>query len=50
MVIFQSMQKKFEGNLKIKLWVKRLYPSESVKYLSVKTDTNLSWKYHVNDH
>ena len=28
---------------------KRLYPTESVKYLGVKIDTNLSWQYHVND-
>ena len=26
-----------------------LYPTESVKYLGVKIDTNLNWKYHVND-
>ena len=32
----------FEGDLKIKL-------CGSVKYLDVKTDTNFSWKYHVND-
>ena len=32
-----------------KLCGKRLYPTESVEYLSVKTDTNLSWQYHVND-
>ena len=25
------------------------YPTESVKYLGVKIDTNLSWQYHVND-
>ena len=49
MVIFKSKQKKFEGDLKIKLSGKRLYPTESVKYLGVKTDTNLSWQYHVND-
>ena len=49
MVIFKSMQKKFEGDLKIKLCGKRLYPTESVKYLGVKIDTNLSWQYHVND-
>ena len=41
MVIFKSKQKKFEGE--------RLYPTESVKYLGVKIDTNLSWQYHVND-
>ena len=32
----------FEGGLKIKLCGKRLYPTESVKYLSVKIDKNLS--------
>ena len=25
-----------------------VYPNESVKYLSVKIDANLSWQYHVN--
>ena len=49
MVIFKSKQKKFEGDLKIKLCGKRLYPTESVKYIGVKIDTNLSWQYHVND-
>ena len=49
MVIFKSKQKKFDGDLKIKLSDKRLYPTESVKYLGVKMDTNLSWQYHVND-
>ena len=49
MVIFKSKQKKSDGDLKIKLSGKRLYPTESVKYLGVKIDTNLSWQYHVND-
>ena len=40
MVIFKSKQKKFEGELKIKLSCKRLYPAESVK-LGLKIDTNL---------
>ena len=48
MVIFKSKQKKFEGDLKVKLSGKRLYPTESVKYLGVKIDTNLIWQYHVN--
>ena len=42
MVISKPKQKKFEGDLKIKLFGKRLYPIESVKYLAVKTDTKLS--------
>ena len=49
MVIFKSKQKKFEVDLKIKLCGKRLYPTETVKYLGVKIDANPSWQYHVND-
>ena len=49
MVIFKSKQKKFEGDLKIKLCGRRLYPTESVKCFGVKIDTNLSWQYLVND-
>ena len=48
MVIFKSKQKKLQGGLKIKLCGKRLHPPESVKYLCVKIDTNLTWQY-VND-
>ena len=49
MVIFKSKQKKFEGDLTIKLYGKRLYLNEIVKYQGVKIDTNLSWQCHVND-
>ena len=49
MVIFKSKQKKFVGDLKIKLRGKSLYPTESVKYLGGQIDANLSWQYHVND-
>ena len=49
MVIFKSKQKQFEGDLKIKLCGKRLCSTESVKYLGVKINTNLSCQYHVND-
>ena len=49
MGILKFKQKKFEGDLKMKLCGKRLYPTEIVKYLGVKIDTNLSWQYHVND-
>ena len=48
-VIFKSKQKKLEGDLKIKLCGKRLYATESIKYLGVKIDTNLTWQHHVND-
>ena len=49
MVIFTSKQEKFEGDSKIKLCGKKLYPSESIEYLSVKIDTSLGWQYHVTD-
>ena len=49
MVIFKSKHKNSEGDFKIKLSGKRLYPTESVKYLGVKIDANLSCQYHVND-
>ena len=44
-VIFKSNQIKFEGDLKIKLSGKRLYPTESVKHLVAKIDANLNWQY-----
>ena len=47
--VLKFKQKKFEGDLKIKLCGTRLYPTKRVKYLGVKIDTNLSWQYHVND-
>ena len=46
---FKSKQKKFEGDFKIKLCGKRLYPTKSSKYLGGKIDKNLSWQYQVND-
>ena len=49
MVIFKSKQKKLEGDLKITLCGKKLYPTESFEYLGVNIDTNNGWKYHVND-
>ena len=49
MVIFKTKQNKFKADLKIKLFGKRLYPTESVKYLGVKINTNLSWQYHIHD-
>ena len=49
MVLFKSKQKKCEGDSKTKLRGKRLYTTESAKFLDVKIITNLSWQHHVND-
>ena len=48
MVIFKSKQKKFEGELKVRLSGKELYPTESEKYLGVKIDANFNWQCQVN--
>ena len=49
MVIFKSKQKKFEGDLKIRLCGKTLYLTQSNKYLGVKIDANVIWECQVND-
>ena len=49
MVIFKSKRKKFNDTVKIKLSTKRIYPTASVKYFSVKIDQHLSWKHHIYD-
>ena len=49
LVIFKHQRKKLDSEIKIKLNRKRLYPSQSVRYLGIKTDQNLNWKDHIND-
>ena len=49
MVIFKSKQKKLAGDLRIKLCVKRLYFTESVKCLGLKIDTNFISQHYFND-
>ena len=44
MTIFKSKQKKFEGDLKIKLCSRRLYPTESFKYLGVNSQNSHLFK------
>ena len=34
--------------MKMKLNRKRLYPTDSVRYIGVKIDSKLNWKIHVN--
>ena len=48
MVIIKWKRKKLEGDLKIRLCGKSLYPTESVKYLGIKVDRILTWQHHVN--
>ena len=48
LVVFKSKRKQFDGEMKLKLSRKRLFPTDSVKYLGVKIDGNLSWKSHID--
>ena len=47
MVIFKFKQKQFDGEIKLKLSRKRIFPADSVKYLGVKIDGSLLWKSHI---
>ena len=49
MIIFKSKKNKFEEDLKIRLCGKTLYPTENIKYLGLKIDSNLTWQCQVND-
>ena len=49
LVIFKHQRKKLGTEIKIKLNRKRLYLSQSVRYLGIKIDQNLSWKDNIND-
>ena len=48
LIIFKPKRKFLDFNIKIKLNGKRLYPTDSVKYLEVKIHSKLNWKSHVN--
>ena len=49
LVIFKHQRKKLGTEIKIKLNRKRLYLSQSVRYLGIKIDQNLSWEDDIND-
>ena len=47
--LFSAKRKNVDFNLKIKLNGKRLYETNSVKYLGIRIDNKLNWKAHIND-
>ena len=48
-VLCKSIRKQTETTLKLKLNSERLYTTNSVKYLGIKTDENLSWHREINN-
>ena len=48
-VLFKSSRKLTDVPLKLKLNGKRLYPTNSVKYLGINIDENLNWKQQISD-
>ena len=49
LILLKVKMKKLDFDLKLKLNDKKLYPTKSVKYLSIKTDENLTWIDQIND-
>ena len=47
-LVFRSQFRKLEFTPFLMLSGKRIYPSQSVKYLGVHVDEHLSWKFHVS--
>ena len=48
-VLFKSSRKLTDVPLKLKLNGKRLYPTNSVKYLDIDFDENLTWRQQISD-
>ena len=48
LIVFKPKWKPLDFNMKIKLNGKRLYPTDLVRYLGVKTDSKLNWKILFN--
>ena len=49
MVIFKPKRKKLDFEFEIKLNGKKLFATNSVKYLGTKVDKQLNWRDHVNE-
>ena len=48
LVLFTSSKKQLDCDLKIKLNGKRLYETDSAKYLGIQIHKRLTWKQHIN--
>ena len=48
-VPFKSLKRQADSDLQHKLTGKRLYPTDSVKFLGINIDKNLAWCYQINN-
>ena len=49
LVIFKQKRKILDREINIKFNRKRLYVTQSFKYIGVKIDKNVNWNHHIND-
>ena len=49
LVPFKDQRKKIDSEVKINRSRKRLYPTDSAKYLGIRIDENLNWKHNATD-
>ena len=47
--LFKSSRKLIDAPVKVTVNRKRLYPTNAVKYLDIKTDENLNWKQQISN-
>ena len=48
-VLLKSLKKQTDSDLYIKFNGKRLYPTDSVKYLGILIDKNLNWYHQISN-
>ena len=48
LVLFTSSKKQHDCDLKVTINGKRLYETDSVKYLGIQIDQTLTWKQQIN--
>ena len=49
MILFKSIKKPLDSQIKLKNYGKRLYRTSSIKYLGIKIDQHLNWQDHIDN-
>ena len=48
-ILFKTKHKTYDTDLRLKSSRKRLYKTNYLRYLGIKTDENLNWKFHIHN-